>query len=108
LLELNKIYCGDSLQILKTFDVWIVTTKPNSEAHFATFPPDLITPCILSGSAEHGVILDPFIGSGTTGKVSKKLNRDFVGIDLNPDYCKMAERLIEPYKNQMRIDEVGT
>lgn len=70
--------------------VWTVTTKPFKGAHFATFPTDLIEPCILAGCPEDGVVLDPFSGAGTTGLVAKKHNRSFVGIELNPEYCKLA------------------
>jgi hypothetical protein len=75
--------------------VWTVTTKPFKEAHFATFPPDLIEPCILAGCPEGGTVLDPFFGSGTTGLVCSRLNRQYIGIELNEQYCKMAERRIE-------------
>ena len=71
-------------------DVWSVNLKPNKEAHFATYPEELIVPCILAGCPEKGVVLDPFMGSGTTGIVARKLNRNFVGCELNPDYYKMA------------------
>ena len=80
--------------------VWTVTTKPFKEAHFATFPPDLIKPCILAGCPENGIVLDPFMGSGTTGMVAAMYQRNFIGFELNPGYCKMAERRIEPYLMQ--------
>lgn len=72
--------------------VWTVTTKPFKEAHFATFPPDLIEPCILAGCPEGGVVLDPFIGSGTTAMVAIRNRRRCVGIELNPAYADMAIR----------------
>lgn len=72
--------------------VWTVTTKPYKGAHFATFPPALIEPCILAGAPKNGIVLDPFFGSGTTGAVAKKLDRDFIGIELNPEYVKLAEQ----------------
>lgn len=75
-------------------DVWTVNVKPNKEAHFATYPEKLIIPCILAGCPEGGVVLDPFMGSGTTGIVARKLNRKFVGCELNLEYQKMAERRI--------------
>ena len=74
--------------------VWTVTTKPCKAAHFATYPPDLIAPCILAGCPEKGIVLDPFIGSGTTGIVARKLGRYFVGIEINPNYKKLAEQRI--------------
>lgn len=70
--------------------VWTVTTKPFKEAHFATFPEDLIKPCILAGCPENGVVYDPFMGSGTTAFVAKKLGRHYLGSELNPDYIKIA------------------
>lgn len=72
-------------------DVWAVTTKPFKGAHFATFPPDLIEPCILAGSPVGGVVLDPFGGSGTTGMVAKKLGRDFILIELNAEYIELCK-----------------
>ena len=75
--------------------VWTIPTKPYKGAHFATFPPDLIIPCILAGCPEGGTVLDPFFGSGTTGLVCSRLNRQYIGIELNEQYCKMAERRIE-------------
>jgi DNA modification methylase len=75
-------------------DVWSVNLKPNKEAHFATYPEELIVPCILAGCPEGGVVLDPFMGSGTTGIVARKLNRNYVGCELNPTYKAMAERRI--------------
>jgi len=67
--------------------VWTVSTKPFPQAHFATFPSDLIEPCILAGCPEGGTVLDPFTGSGTTGEVALKHFRRFVGIELNPAYA---------------------
>lgn len=72
--------------------VWTITTKPFKDAHFATFPEDLIVPMVLAGCPKGGVVLDPFIGSGTTAVVARKLGRNFIGIDLNPDYVVMAEK----------------
>jgi len=74
--------------------VWIVSTKPFPEAHFAVFPPDLIEPCILAGCPVGGTVLDPFLGSGTTLLVARRLGRSGIGIELNPDYCAMASRRI--------------
>lgn len=75
--------------------VWTVTTKPFKEAHFATYPPDLITPCILAGCPEGGVVLDPFMGAGTTALVALRNNRLFTGFELNPDYIAIAEKRLE-------------
>ena len=77
--------------------VWTVATKPYSGAHFATFPPELIEPCILAGAPAGGVVLDPFFGSGTTGEVSQRLERNWIGCELNPDYKPLQdERLRQP------------
>lgn len=72
--------------------VWTVTTKPFKDAHFATFPPDLIEPCVLAGSPAGGTVLDPFFGAGTTGLVAQKHGRDCVGVELNPKYVEIAQR----------------
>jgi len=74
--------------------VWTITTRPFKEAHFATFPPEIPDRCIKAGCPIGGVVLDPFFGAGTTGMVAKQLGRDFIGIELNPKYCEMAERRI--------------
>ena len=74
--------------------VWTVATQPYAEAHFATFPEDLITPCVLAGSREGDTVLDPFTGSGTTGVVALNHARSFVGVELNPAYVALARRRI--------------
>lgn len=74
--------------------VWTVTTKPFSGAHFATFPPDLIEPCIKAGCQKHGVVLDPFGGAGTTGLVADRLGRNAILCELNPEYAAMAAERI--------------
>jgi DNA modification methylase len=74
--------------------VWSITTKPFSEAHFATFPPELPEICIKAGCPEGGTVLDPFGGAGTTGLVADRLKRDAILIELNPEYAAMAERRI--------------
>lgn len=74
--------------------VWEIATQPFAEAHFATFPEKLVEPCILAGSKPGDVVLDPFCGSGTVGVVALRYHRDFVGIELNPEYAEMAERRI--------------
>lgn len=70
--------------------VWTVTTQPFKEAHFATFPPALIEPCILAGSKPGDTVLDPFGGSGTTGQVSEALGRKWLLIELNGEYGKLC------------------
>ena len=75
-------------------DVWTITTKSYKGAHFAVFPEDLITPCVLAGCPEGGVVLDPFIGSGTTAVVAVKTNRRYVGIEINKKYVDIAEKRV--------------
>lgn len=75
--------------------VWTVSTQQFPDAHFATFPEKLIEPCILAGAPPQGVVLDPFMGAGTTALVAARLNRRFVGIELNPAYIEIARRRIE-------------
>lgn len=78
--------------------VWTVTTKPYKGAHFATFPPDLIEPCILAGSRPNDIVLDPFMGSGTTAQVASQFGRQYLGCELNPDYEQLQrERLKQPH-----------
>ena len=76
-------------------NVWTITTKPCKEAHFATFPKDLIEPCIKAGCPEGGIVLDPFGGSGTTGIVSKHLKRKAILIELNEEYIAIAKKRID-------------
>lgn len=73
-------------------DVWTVSTKPYSGAHYAVFPPDLIEPCILAGAPINGVVLDPFGGSGTTAMVANRLSRKAITIELNHDYIKQIKK----------------
>ncbi len=81
--------------------VWTVATKPFKEAHFAVFPEQLITDCIKAGCPENGIVLDPFFGAGTTGVVAQRLNRNFIGIELNPEYIDIAIKRIR--SNEQRI-----
>lgn len=78
--------------------VWTVATKPFKEAHFATFPSDLIEPCILAGCRPDGTVLDPFMGAGTTAVVALQTDRKYLGIELNPDYVAIAENRISKIK----------
>lgn len=88
--------------------VWNVATRPFKGAHFAVFPPDLIRPCILAGAPEGGVVLDPFFGSGTTGLVAQENGRDWIGIELNPDYIEIANsRLNDAYQLSLDLKEAN-
>ena len=82
--------------------VWTIPTAAVKEAHFATYPPELVRRCILAGCPVDGVVLDPFMGSGTTALVARQLNRRYVGIELNPAYVEIAEkRLAMPFQTNM-------
>lgn len=78
-------------------DVWSVSTKPFKGSHFATFPDTLITPCILAGSREGGVVLDPFCGSGTTLMVANRYGRSGIGIELNEEYEQLIKERVGEY-----------
>jgi len=84
--------------------VWRVPTKPFKEAHFATYPEDLIKPCILAGCPEKGIVLDPFMGAGTTAKVALDNNRNYIGFELNNDYIKIAEDRLKDSKDNIKQD----
>ncbi len=75
--------------------VWDINTQPCKDAHFATFPPALVEPCLALGSRAGDLILDPFIGSGTTGQIALQMNRRFVGIELNPEYIEIAKKRLQ-------------
>ena len=74
--------------------VWTITTKSYEGAHFATFPTDLIEPCIMAGAPVGGIVLDPFMGSGTTAQVAQHLGRQYLGCELNPDYKPLQDKRI--------------
>lgn len=81
--------------------VWNVNTKPFAGAHFATFPPDLIRPCVLASTRPGDFVLDPFFGSGTVGLVSQQELRQYVGVELNPDYVKMAASRLQGLRSNV-------
>lgn len=85
---------ADIPQFRNKRDVWQINTYPYHGGHFAAFPPKLAETCILAGCPVDGVVLDPFIGSGTVGLVARQLDRHYIGIELNPDYCTLAEQRI--------------
>ena len=74
--------------------VWSITNKPYKGSHFATFPPDLVEPCILAGSKRGDIVLDPFIGSGTTAMVAKQLGRYYLGCELHEEYKELIEQRV--------------
>lgn len=75
-------------------DVWLINTVPYRGSHYAAFPPKLAETCILAGCPENGIVIDPFFGSGTTGAVAQSLRRQYIGIELNADYCELARKRI--------------
>ena len=75
-------------------DVWKINTVPYGGAHFAAFPPKLAETCILAGCPPGGIVLDPFFGSGTAGLVAKQTGRQYIGIDINAEYCRLAAERI--------------
>lgn len=87
--------------------VWNVNTQPFSGAHFATFPPKLIEPCILASTRPGDFVLDPFFGSGTVGVVSRELERRYVGVELNPEYIAIASDRLRTDENRILRLAVG-
>ena len=82
-----------SYEVANKRSVWTVNTKPYKGAHFAVFPQELIEPCIMAGAPRGGIVLDPFMGSGTTAQVAQNLGRQYLGCELNPEYAPLqAER----------------
>ena len=93
--EGNKLAFGSQTYPTRNCrSVWTIPTQSYSGAHFATYPEKLVEPCIKAGTKAGDVVLDPFCGSGTTGKVAVKLGRDFIGIELNPEYIELAKKRI--------------
>ncbi len=87
--------------------VWRIPTSPFEEAHFATYPEALCEIPIKAGCPEGGLVMDPFFGSGTTGVVALKMNRNFVGIELNSEYIKIAEKRLKPHLEQQKIFSIN-
>ncbi|WP_286735166.1 DNA-methyltransferase [Intestinimonas sp. UBA1698] len=90
--------------------VWTISTSAFRGAHFAVYPEKLVEPCILAGCPAGGTVLDPFTGSGTTGVVAKRLGRNFVGAEINPEYWAMAKERIastQPEAEQITLFEMG-
>ncbi len=103
LTKLNKVQGRSRMEGLTTNDytkknkrsVWTIPTKPYPEAHFAVFPPALIEPCILAGCPKGGIVLDPFMGSGTTAMVAKKFGRQYLGCELNEEYKGLQDKRLD-------------
>jgi len=77
--------------------VWSIATKPYAGAHFAVFPTELIEPCIMAGAPINGVVLDPFMGSGTTAQVAQALGRQYLGCELNPEYAPLQKKRLAQF-----------
>lgn len=106
--QMTKEEQGANGRFLRNFEpaplsVWPIATKPFSEAHFATFPPELAERCILAGCPKDGLVLDPFGGAGTTGLVAARHGRRAILIDLNPEYADIAKRRIE---KEWRVSDI--
>lgn len=87
--------------------VWTVATRPFRDAHFATFPEQLIEPCILAGAPAGGLVLDPFMGAGTTAVVAERLGRQWLGCELNPEYAEIAEARIRVAQQGFAFGEIA-
>ena len=85
--------------------VWSVTKKPYKGAHFATYPAELIEPCILAGSEEGDIVLDPFMGSGTTAAVAKSLGRNYIGCELHEEYGELIQKRIDEYEPVVEVTQ---
>ena len=97
--DIGNTFTDNGLRMKR--DVWAVAPSHYSLAHFATFPEMLVEPMILAGCPKGGIVLDPFMGSGTTAVVAKQNNRNYLGIELNPEYVKMAENRIKTTRKKL-------
>jgi site-specific DNA-methyltransferase (cytosine-N4-specific) len=92
----NNTSFDEAMEVMPEYrnkrSVWTVPSKPYSEAHFATFPPALIEPCILAGSKPGDIVFDPFFGSGTVGEVAQKLGRDWMGLEIVEEYESLQKQ----------------
>ena len=88
-------YAEEDIPLLRNKrDVWQINSVPYKGAHFAAYPPRLVETYLLAGCPQDGIVLDPFLGSGTTAAVAKQMGRHYIGIELNPDYCELAKQRI--------------
>jgi hypothetical protein len=92
---LSRVDRYDTIKGANRRSVWNVNVAPYSGSHFATWPPELVRPMVLAGCPAGGTVLDPFSGSGTTGMVALQEGRNYVGIDLNPDYLPLAMNRVQ-------------
>ena len=103
-----KIPTVDGNGLKRRRSVWDTKLKPYKGAHFATYPPELIEPCILAGSAKGDIVLDPFMGSGTTAMVAKSLGRDYIGCELHEDYGNLIQQRIGEYEPVEEVSQEPT
>jgi site-specific DNA-methyltransferase (adenine-specific) len=96
-------YFYDAEAIVEKRSVWEITTQPIPEAHFAVFPEKIPSLCILAGCPEGGIVYDPFMGAATTALAALKYGRQFIGSEINPEYCEMGEKRIKPYMDQLNL-----
>ena len=96
-----KVVNSTGNQFKRRKSVWNVNTKPNKDAHFAVYPPELIEPCIKASSEKNDIILDPFMGSGTTAMVAKSLGRDYIGCELHEDYGNLIQERVNNRKGTL-------
>lgn len=96
----------DGNEFKRKRSVWEITTKPYKGAHFAVYPPKLIEPCILAGSEKGDIILDPFMGSGTTAAVAKYHGRNYIGCELHQDYGYLIEKRIKDFCSDVPLEEL--
>ena len=92
--EHGEIKDADINPLRNKRDVWKINTVPFKGGHYAAYPPKLVETCLLAGCPEGGIVLDPFMGSGTTGMVAAQMGRHFIGIELNPAYTELAYKRI--------------
>ena len=97
----RNTYYGEKGRNKRT--TWTINPKPFKEAHFAVYPEELCETPIKAGCPEEGIVLDPFFGAGTTGLVALKQNKKFIGIELNPEYIKIANKRLKPFLEQSTL-----
>lgn len=103
----NERYGSQVVPMAHPRTVWTIPTAQTKEAHFATFPADLIRPLIAAGCPENGIVYDPFMGSGTTALVARALDRNYIGSELNPEYIDIArKRLRMPFELPKKAEPV--
>lgn len=102
-IPVKKDKSGNVIAVRRKRDVWTVACSNVGERHYAIYPPALIEPCILAGCPMGGVVLDPFMGSGTTGIVARRFNRNYVGVEINPEFKELAERRIHGEDNLFNL-----